>query len=95
MANFSIPEYVTWYRYKDSVVLFELDKFQRHVFTQISACIWHQIVKGTPLTEWVDVLKKRYDVDTKTAKKHINDFIEELQKEKLIYPVRAKRGGGH
>lgn len=73
------------------IVIFDSLRSVFFNFNETGSYIIDKIKKGFGQKEIIDGLVKRYGIERRTAENDFNDFLNQIQKKKLVSASRRKR----
>ena len=68
----------------DEIFIFDRKLSKIHTFNKVGSLIWERLKEDTIPESIVDLIIERFDVDRETAEKDLMEFVDELEKKKLI-----------
>ena len=68
----------------DEIFIFDRKLSRIHSFNKVGSIIWERIKENVDTESIVDSLTKHFEIDRETARKDLNEFIDELKNKKII-----------
>ena len=68
----------------DEIFIFDRKLSRIHTFNKVGSLIWERLKEDTFPESIVNLIIERFEVDRETAEKDLREFIDELEKKKLI-----------
>lgn len=68
----------------DEKVMMSIEKGQYYALDPVGSRVWEFIEKPVRVSELIDVLLLKYDVDRKTCERDVLKFLEDLQEDGIL-----------
>ena len=82
MVKFS--DTISTRKIEGEIFIFDRKTSVIHSLNKVGSFIWDQLIKSCPVKEIAEKVYNRFDVDLKTAKSDIIEFISGLESKKLL-----------
>ena len=68
----------------DEIFIFDRKLSRIHTFNKVGSLIWERLKENADVESITNSIIDRFEVDKSTAEKDLTEFIDELEKKKLI-----------
>lgn len=68
-------------------VILDLQTSVYYSLNETGTFIWDELTKGRAVDEVHDAMSREFEVEARSAKKHVDDFVGKMRREKLLIPA--------